>query len=310
MAYSPTFAEAAKFITNDINRAVAMDIIDLDPMFSLIPTVGIAGQVKQVNREDDLGGAEFIDVNEAIPAGAKAAATFEPVTYTLKSIVSDVVIDGLVRATSSAGGDNIEAKQMRAKAKQLGRKLRQGLGQGTGSGAYQLNSLRSMADATQTIDGDGAVFGFDLLDQMVLKARSKSSVDFIVLPEIAYLRFQALMRQAGGITPAMIGGKPVLTYGTVPVFLNEFLSTSETALGVQSAGGSFYSAYAGCFDDGTEATGLAMLHPDSTPAGISSEYVGISDGYDQETWRLKAYVNFAMLNRRGLSRVINIAKTV
>jgi hypothetical protein len=309
MSYSPTLVEAAKFITNDINRAVALDIIDLDPMFSLIPTVGIAGQVKQVNREDDLGGAEFIDVNEAIPAGAKAAATFEPVTYGLKSVVSDVVIDGLVRATSSAGGDNIEAKQMRAKAKQLGRKLRHGLAQGTGVGAYQLNSLRSMADATQSIDVDGAVFSFELLDELMLKARSKSSVDFLVLPETAYLKFQALMRQAGGITPAMIGGKPVLVYGTVPVFLNEFLSTTETAAGVESAGATLYSIYAGCFDDGTEATGLAMLHPDATPAGISSEYVGISDGYDQETWRLKAYVNFAMLNRRGLARAFNIAKT-
>jgi hypothetical protein len=309
MSYSPSLPDMLNFITNDINRLVAEDIIVLDPMFSLIPWIGINGNTFQVNREDDLAGAAFVDVNEAIPAGAKSPATFEPETFSLKSVIADAMINGQVKATSMAGGEDVVGRQIRAKAKALGQMIRQGLATGTGIGAYQMNSLRSQSIASQSIDADGEVFSLELLDEAILKARSSANPDYILLSQAGYLAFKKLMRGFSGNDAVLIGGRPVMTYANIPVFLNEFLSEKETALGVEDVAGTQYSIYVGQVDDGTEANGLAILYPNATPAGLSTEFVGISDTYDAEIYRLKAYINAGVLNRRGIARVYNINKT-
>ena len=71
---SQTLAEAGKLTNDEIVEGVAQDIIDINPIFSLIPFDGHTGQSITSNRENALGDAQKLAVGGTITA--KAAATF------------------------------------------------------------------------------------------------------------------------------------------------------------------------------------------------------------------------------------------
>lgn len=122
---------------------------------------------------------------------------------------------------------------------------------------------------------------------------------------------RAAMRASGGVPMMEIksGNRTmkIMEFNGIPVFVNSFLPVTETATGAALTGGALSSMYAGNFDDGTQKVGVSLIHPISTPAGISVKPIGEMETKDQEIFRVKAYCNFASFNKMGVARMTDIA---
>jgi hypothetical protein len=306
-----TLAEAAKLISNQIVQGVAEDIITTNPMWAAMPWTGYEGQAILVNRENALGDAQHLAVGGTITA--KAAATFTQIPFSATTTIGDAEINGLVQAQSSSAAVNQLAIEISSKAKSVGRLLQAGVATGTGT-APALNSLHSLCDATQfTTASAGQAISLLLLDQLLDLVKSKDGqVDWLMMPARTLRNYKALVRALGGITETMAFTMPngtsrtVSVYEGIPIFQNDYLSIAETANGAALTGGALASVYAGCWDDGSNKVGVAMIHPMGVPAGIQIETVGVAEAKDEVITRVKSYSNFASFNRKGIARLTSI----
>jgi len=304
-----TLAEALKLISNQIVAGVAQDIIDINPMFDLLPFTGYAGQAILVNRENALGDSQVLAVGGTITA--KAAATFVQVPFSATKLIGDAEMDGLVQAQSESAGVDQIAVEISSKAKSVARLFQTGMATGTGV-TPQMNSFHSLVDAAQfTPASAGQAISFPLLDALLDLVKAKDGhVDFIQMPARTINSYKVLLRSLGG-TPAdwvvtLPSGRRTIGYEGVPIFKNEFLSIVETANGAALTGGALASVFAGVFDDGTGKVGVAGIHPSSVPAGIMVEEIGKAEARDESIWRVKWYANMVNFNRRGLARLPSI----
>jgi hypothetical protein len=304
-----TLAEAKKLINDDIVAGVAQDIIDINPMFSILPFIGYEGQGVIVNRENALGTAGMYAVGGNITH--KAAATYNQATFTATKIIGDAEMDKLVQAQSQGGGVDQLAIEISSKGKSVGRLFQTGMASGDGS-SPNMNSYHSLCDASQyTTASIGQALSFELLDELLSLVVSKDGmVDFISMSKRTMISYKALLRALGG-TPAdwvvnLPDGRTTIGYENIPIFRNDFLSVAETANGAALTGGALTSVYAGVWDDGSKKIGCAGIHPIAVPGGIQVEEVGTKEGQDEEIWRVKQYANFANFNRKGLARLPSI----
>lgn len=306
-----TLAEAAKLIQNQIVVGIAEDIITTNPMWSAMPWTGYEGQAILVNRENTLGDAQHLAIGGTITA--KAAATFTQIPFSATTTIGDAEINGLVAAQSSAAGVDQLAIEISSKAKSVGRLLQTGIATGSGT-APALNSLHTLCDSSQyTAASAGQAISLLLLDQLLDLVKAKDGqVDWLMMPARTLRNYKALIRSLGGITEVMAFTMPngtsrnVSVYEGIPIFQNDYLSVAETANGALLTGGALTSVYAGCWDDGSNKVGVAMIHPISVPAGIQVEAVGVAESKDEVITRVKSYSNFALFNRRGVARLTSI----
>ena len=307
-----TLAMAKLLINNEIVRGVAEDFISVNPIYDILPFTGYDGQGLIVNRELTLGPTEISAVGATITGTAKAASTFTQKVFKATKLIGDAEMDGLVQAQSQSAGVDQTAVEISLKAKSLGRLFQTGIATGTGT-APQMNSLHSLCDATQfTTASTTQVLSFELLDELLdLVLAKDGEVDWIMMPARTIRSYKVLLRALGG-TPAdwvveLPGGRKVISYESVPIFRNDYLSIAETANGAALTTGALTSVYAGCFDDGSNKIGIAGVHPSSVPAGIMVEPVGAQESKDVTIWRVKQYANFALFNRKGLARLTSIS---
>ena len=189
------------------------------------------------------------------------------------------------------------------------------IGNGT---SPNLNSLHSLVDSSQyTAASAGQAISLELLDALMDLVKAKDGeVDFIMMPSRTIRSYKALVRALGGVNETMVFTMPngttrnVSTYEGIPIFKNDYLSIAETANGAAISGGALTSVYAGCWDDGSNKVGIAMIHPIAVPAGIAVEMVGTAEAKDEQIVRVKSYSNFAQFNRRGTARLTSINNQV
>ena len=306
---SQTLAEAKKLVQDQLIMGVVQDIIDINPMYSLLPFAGYSGQAILVNRENALGDAGLYAVDATITN--KAAATFTQVPFTSTKLIGDVELDGLVQAQSVGGGVDQLAVEISSKAKAVGRLFQQGIATGTGT-SPQMNSLHSLVDSGQfTTASAGQALSFALLDELLDLVLSKNGdVDWLMMPARTIRSYKILLRALGGTSATEVlslpDGRQVIGYEGIPIFKNSFLSVVETANGAALAGGALASVWAGNFDDGSEKIGVAGIHPIAVPAGIQIEMIGKQEARDNDIVRVKQYANFCNFNRKGLARLPSI----
>jgi len=308
---SQTLAEAAKLINNEIAQGVAEDIVTTNPIFNVLPFNPYAGQAIITNREATLGDAQFLAIDGTITA--KAASTYVQSTFTATKIIGDAEMDGLVQAQSTSAGVDQLAIEVSAKAKSIGRQFQNGMAQGDGV-SPNMHSLHTLCDPSQyTTASAGQALTFELLDELLDLVKAKDGVvDFIMMPGRTLRSYRTLVRSLGGVDEKIAFEMPngqtlhVSSYMSVPIFQNDYLSTTETANGAALTGGTLTSVYAGCVDDGSNKIGVAGIHPESVPAGIVVEPIGAMETKDSQIVRVKQYTNFALFNRRGLARLTSI----
>lgn len=314
---SQTLAVAANYINDEITAGVAMDIITVNPIYSILPFTSYTGQAAIVNREpgniDSIVATAVVGQDLAAAGTVYKTPTAAPAQTTVRAtkLIGDVEMDNLVAAESQSAGVDQTAFEISSKAKGIGRKFQIGMAIGTGT-APEMNSLHTLTDATQfTTASAGQAISFALLDELLdLVVAKDGEVDFIMMAPRTFRSYKAMLRALGGTTAdwavTLPDGRVTIGYENIPVFKNGFLSTTETANGAALTTGALTSVYAGVFDDGSKKIGISGIYPEGTDAGISVTPIGEQQNSDAQLWRVKQYTNFASFNRRGLARLPSI----
>ena len=297
---SVTLAESAKLAQDMLVAGVIENIIEVNPIYEVLPFEGIDGNALSYNRENALGDVQVVGVGDTITA--KAAATFTQVTSTLTTIIGDAEVNGLIQATRGNRGNDQKAVQIASKAKNVGRQYQQMLITGTGA-TNQFNGLINLAVAAQRVNPstNGDALSFAQLDNLIdLVIAKDGQVDFFTMAARTIRAYYALLRALGGASVNEVmelpSGRTVPTYRGVPMFRNDFIPTNQT----QGATTTCTTIFAGCFDDGSMSNGLAGITA-SNAAGINVVDVGESETKDESITRVKWYCGLALFNEKGLA---------
>lgn len=307
-----TLTEFIKRVRDQLVAGVVEDIYTTNPIYNFIPWIGYQGSGISVNRENTLGDAQFLALGGTITA--KAASVVDQVLYRSTTVLGDAEINKLQMAESGSSPEDIVATEISSKAKSVGRLIQSGIATGDGS-APNMNSMHSLIDSSQytTSNGvGGATLTFDMLDELIDLVKSKDGqVEWIMAHGRDIRAYRALCRTLGGV-PMMevkMGNKTIQIeeFNGIPIFQNDWLSITETDDGAALTGGAQSSIYAGVWDDGTTKVGCGLMYPQASNLGISVEPVGAMETKDENIYRVKAYTNFCVFNKRGIARLTGIA---
>ena len=293
-------ATAEGLTTNQLISGVIDQIIERDDMFSILPFAQTEGKAYVYNRENTLGGADWLDPNDAIN---ESAATFTEVVAKLRILAGDVDIDKFLSQTMSNNNDQM-AIQIAKKAKTVGREFHKCLATGdSGVDAKKFDGLPTLAAAAGagqlvTAGVNGNALTLTMLDELCDAV--PNGADVIVMRRGTIRAFRALLRATYGTDAVMQQlenfGRPMLTHNGIPIIMNEFLSGTETQ---GTAVGTTTSVYALRMN---ELDGLHGLWGGDN-AGIVVENVGTVQNKDATRIRLKWYCGLALKSTRSIARL-------
>jgi hypothetical protein len=317
-----TEVQAGLLSEDELVAGIIEDIITVNQMYQVLPFDNYEGTGLTVNRENVLAGAGLAAVggslagavpSNGIPAIAGAGAgtnfkdpaTWTQETFTLKTIIGDAEVNGLVQAQLSDVNDQT-ASQIAAKAKQVGRIYQDLLINGNESvSSLQFDGLLVLADSQVDATGGGALSFVDM-DTAMDEVKDKDGVvDYIVMANRTRRSYKVLLRALGGAAiddvVTLSSGDIVIAYEGVPIFRNEYLPTTlgETAATTDTA------VIFGTLDDGTRQYGVAGLTSRNN-GGIVVDEIGALEGSDAMLTRVKWYAGLAQFSRKGLTILANV----
>lgn len=320
---SITLAEASKLSLDDLITGVIENIVDINPLYSVLPFQDIDGNAKTYNRENVLGDTQVIGIDGTITA--KAAASYTKVTSNLTTIIGDAEVNGLLQA-QRVGGD-IASYQIQSKAKQVGRHYQHLMFEGDPGSVVQaattpkfaadaddFQGLRSLVSA---VGGDqvllqNVALSHTALDELLHAVKSKDGqVDAFVMSDREIRKLRALNR-ALGFGPSeyvMMGDIRMESYAGVPILRSEYIPNDiDNSVSGSNTGGTTTDSvvYALCFDDGSEKVGIAGL-TSAQNMGLHVQAVGPAETKDNDIWRIKFYSSFAMYSALSVAMMDNVA---
>lgn len=295
-----TLAESAKLTQDTLISGLIETIVEVNPLYEMLPFTEIEGNALAYNRELALGDVQFLAVGGTITA--KNPATFTKVTSELTTLIGDAEVNGLIQATRSDHMDQT-ATQVASKAKSIGRQYQLSMitGDGTGSSFTGMLGLVA-AGQTLTAGANGAQLTFEFLDQLLDMVKDKDGqVDYIMSSFSMRRKYFTLLRALGGagINEVMTlpSGRQVPTYRGVPWFVNDYIPTNQ----VQGSSGAITTTiFAGTFDDGSNKYGISGLTARGA-AGLRIQNVGPKENADETITRVKMYCGFANFSQLGLA---------
>lgn len=295
-----TLAESAKLTQDMLLAGVIESIVEVNPLFEVMPFTPIEGNALAYNREKVLGDVQFLGVGGTITA--KAPAEFDKVTSSLTTLIGDAEVNGLIQATRSNYTDQ-KAIQVASKAKSLGRKYQEAMIVGNGA-SNTFAGLLSLVPTAQLVDTgtNGSNFSFEILDELMDKIKDKDgSCDYFMMPARTIRAYYALLRGLGGATIGDVvtlpSGRQIPAYRGVPIFRNDWIPTNQTQ---GATSGTTTTIFAGTFDDGSGTHGITGLTAMDS-AGVRVEDVGVSESKDETITRVKMYCGLALFSELGLA---------
>lgn len=293
-------AEAEKLSSNQLVSGVIDQIIERDDLFDVMPFTYVVGKAYVYNRENTLGGADFLDPNDTVN---ESAATFTEVVSKLRVLAGDVDVDKFLDATMSDTTDQT-AEQIAKKAKAVARKFHQTLAVGNATNNPKefdgLSQLAAQAGGTQTVSAgtNGGALTLAMLDELCDAV--PNGADVLVMRRGTIRAFRTLLRATYGTDAVLqqgknFDGRPMLTHNGIPVIMNEFLAADE----VQGSSSATTSVYALRMN---ELDGLHGIWGGEN-AGISVENIGTVQNKDATRYRLKWYVGVALKSTRSIGRL-------
>lgn len=305
-----TIAESVKHYNNPLVSGVAATIVDQDPLLGALPWQAIAGDTLRYTWETGMGGAGFLDVNATIPDALKNASSVENKFVTLKTAVAQAEVDRFVAKAAEAAGRDPMVYEIASKAKNLSRQYSASVANAaTLDGSAFTPSLNTFDSQihTECTTAVNAVFDLDMLDDLLNLL--KGGADFISMSRADITKYKQAMRALGGVTEQVLVRDPftgaersVLAYEGIPVFINDFIAKGDNTVGS--------TIYAGRFDDGSQKTGVSMLHLAGTPAGMEIEDLGVMENKVASGKRIVQHLNLVNFNKYGLASITGVDKTV
>lgn len=293
-------AEAEKLSNNELVSGVIDQIIERDDLFSVLPFVQVVGKAYVYNRENTLGGADFLDPNDTVN---ESGATFTEVVSKLRVLAGDVDVDKFLESTMGDTNDQM-AVQIAKKAKAVARKFHQTLAAGDASvDAKAFDGISVLAEdagagQTVTAGANGGALTLAMLDELCDAV--PNGADVLVMRRGTIRAFRTLLRATYGTDAVMqqgknFDGRPMLTHNGIPVIMNEFLSAAET----QGTNTNTTSVYALRVN---ELDGLHGIYGGEN-AGLVVENLGTVQNKDATRIRVKWYCGLALKSTRSIARL-------
>lgn len=289
-------AEAEKLSANDLEAGVIEEIIERDDLFAVLPFMGINGKAYVYDRENTIGGADFLDPNDAI---LEEASTFTEVVSKLRVLAGDVDVDKFLAGTMGDTNDQ-RAIQIAQKAKGVGRKFHQTLAVGNATTSpKEFDGIARLVVPGQTISAgvNGNAMSLAMLDEILDAV--PNGADALIMRPGTIRAYRALLRATGGIQPAEIMmenfGRVMLTHNGVPILRNDFLPGNETQ-GTNTLTSSIYAVRL------NELDGLHGIYGGGN-AGIVVEDIGTVQNKDASRMRLKWYCGLALKSTKSIARI-------
>lgn len=293
-------ATAEKLSNNELVAGVIDEIIERDDLFAVLPFAPITGKAYVYNRENTLGGADFLDPNDTVN---ESAADFTEVVSKLRILAGDVDIDKFLNTTMD-DTNNQTAIQIAKKAKAVGRAFHSTLATGNATANPKtFDGLPQLVTAGQTISAgvNGSALTLNMLDELCDTV--PNGADVIVMRRGTIRAFRALLRATYGTDAVMQMsenfGRPMLTHNGIPIIMNEFLAGDED----QGTNLNTCSVYAIRLN---EVDGLHGIYGGES-AGIVVENVGTVQNKDANRIRLKWYVGLALKSTRSIARLKGVS---
>ena len=300
-------AVANEFFRNPIYPGIADAIQEAQTFYEFIPFLAVKGSSIGVQQNTDQDLSKFVaDGGDLDVSGANTALDTAVRNYNIKSIAGLANVGSVSGAAATANGVDLMAVAIQAKSRDIARKVFKQVvegdlagGNGDTNGFRGLNNfyaaggeLNGVNEITPAASTDDIA---DCLDQ-VLNTLTAKDPDFIMMNGTMLNKFTARMRASGAgynYVTSPITNRNLLSYQGVPIFRNDNLKVHDTDQ---------HDIYAGCFEDGGN-TGIAMIYPEGTPAGIEVVDLGESEKYLGRVSRVAQHTALAVMNSEGLAKI-------
>tara|TARA_B100001094_G_scaffold298459_1_gene322358 strand:+ start:472 stop:1428 length:957 start_codon:yes stop_codon:yes gene_type:complete len=294
-----------EFFRNPIYPGIADAIQEAASFYEFVPFTAIKGSSIGVQENSDQNLTAFVaDGGDLDTGNSINQLTTAFRNYNIKSIAGLANIGTVSNAGASANGVDLMAVAIQAKARDIARKVYKQVVRGTDNG--DASGFRGLDDFYA--DADGELHGkneltpsaggddiADVLDQL-LNSITAADPEFIMMNGTILNKFTSRMRASGAgfnyvTTP--VTNRNVLSYQGVPIFRNDHITVHTTDK---------HEIYAGCFEKGGN-TGITMLYPEGTPAGLEVVDLGESEKYLGRVTRVAQHTALAVMNSEGLAKM-------
>ncbi len=294
-----------EFFRNPIYPGIADAIQEAASFYEFVPFTAIKGSSIGVQENSDQNLTAFVaDGGDLDTGNSINQLTTAFRNYNIKSIAGLANIGTVSNAGASANGVDLMAVAIQAKARDIARKVYKQVVRGTDNG--DASGFRGLDDFYA--DADGELHGkneltpsaagddiADVLDQL-LNSITAADPEFIMMNGTILNKFTSRMRASGAgfnyvTTP--VTNRNILSYQGVPIFRNDHITVHTTDK---------HEIYAGCFEKGGN-TGITMLYPEGTPAGLEVVDLGESEKYLGRVTRVAQHTALAVMNSEGLAKM-------
>jgi hypothetical protein len=294
-----------EFFRNPIYPGIADAIQEAQTFYEFVPFTAIKGSSIGVNENTDQNLTAFVADGADLDTGNPINQLTSTVrNYNIKSIAGLANIGTVSNAGATANGVDLMAVAVQAKARDIARKIYKQVVLGTvGGDASGFTGFNDFYATGGGLDGKNELYLSggatpniaDALDEL-LNSLTAADPDFIMMNGTMLNKFTARMRALGAgynYVTSPITNRNILSYQGVPIFRNDHLPVHST---------SQHDIYAGCFEQGGN-TGITMIYPEGTPAGLEVVDLGESEKYLGRVTRVAQHSAIAVMNSEGLARM-------
>lgn len=298
-----TLTEASKLSQDTLQRGVIETFARTSSVLEMLPYMDVAGNAYAYNQEGALPGIGFRDVNEGYTA---SEGVVNPASERLYIAGGDVDVDRFLVQTRGNIND-IRAIHTEMKAKALSLAITNQIFNGDqATDPKGFDGLKKRLSGKQVIDAgvDGAPLTITMLDELIDAVEGEP--DALFCSKAMRREIKRVIQGHNGYSESQYDafGRPVVTYGGIPVRVietdnlgNEILGFNETQGTATNAG----SIYALKFGAEQYVSGLQN-------GGVSVRDLGELDEKPIYRTRIEWYTGLAVFHPRAAARLRGVVK--
>jgi HK97 family phage major capsid protein len=288
-----TLTEAAKLSNDIVVQGVIETMVKESPILQRLPFIEVNGNAITYNRENAQPTAAWFAVGDT---WTESTPTFTQLTKSLTILGGDADVDNYI-ATTRSNVQDIEAAVLELKSKAVRYEFEDKFLNGTGA-SNQPNGLVNEVTAPQTITAaaNGTQLTLQLLDQLIDMVKP-GQPDLLLMSRRSRRALNQLVRASGAFleTRQTEFGTFQEFYAGIPIGVMDFQLDTET----QGSASNASSIWALQFGEG-------RLIGMQGAGGLQVERIGSLETKDATRWRVKWYVNFAVMADLALARLKGI----
>jgi HK97 family phage major capsid protein len=288
-----TLTEAAKLSNDIVVQGVIETMVKESPILQRLPFIEVNGNAITYNRENAQPTAAWFAVGDT---WTESTPTFTQLTKSLTILGGDADVDNYI-ATTRSNVQDIEAAVLELKSKAVPYEFEDKFLNGTGA-SNQPNGLVNEVTGPQTITAatNGTQLTLQLLDQLIDMVKP-GQPDLLLMSRRSRRALNQLVRASGAFleTRQTEFGTFQEFYAGIPIGVTDFQLDTE----VQGSANNASSIWALQFGEG-------RLIGMQGAGGLQVERIGSLETKDATCWRVKWYVNFAVMADLALARLKGI----